>query len=69
MVTVKIIFIFLEAVMLLGVIMTTFLTDWLHAFECGYAYLYQILIVLMSLCAVIFQKEQQSIEWEHDKSE
>ena len=68
MVAVKIIFIVLEAVMLLGVIVVTFLTDWLHAFEYGYAYLYQILIVLMSLCSVVFQREQQSIEWEHDKS-
>lgn len=66
MVAVKIIFIVLEAVMLLGVIVVTFLTDWVKAFEYGYAYLYQILIVLMSLCAVIFQKEQQEINWEEE---
>ena len=62
--SVKVIFIVLETAMLLGVVICTFLTDWVTAFECGYAYLYQILIVLMSLCAVMFQREQQAIEWD-----
>ena len=61
---VKLIFIALELVMLTGVMMFTFLTDWAKETEAGTAWMFQTMIVLMTLCAVVFQKEQQTIEWD-----
>ena len=60
---VKCIFIAMETVMLLGVILFTFLTDWAKETEAGAAWMFQLMIVNMAILAVIFQKEQQAIEW------
>ena len=60
---VKLIFITLELVMITGVMMFAFLTDWPKETEAGTAWMFQTMIVLMTLCAVVFQKEQQNIEW------
>lgn len=60
---VKCIFIAMETVMLLGVILFTFLTDWVKETEAGAAWMFQLMIVNMAILAVIFQKEQQAIEW------
>jgi MFS-type transporter involved in bile tolerance (Atg22 family) len=66
---VKCIFIAMETVMLLGVILFTFLTDWVKETEAGAAWVFQLMIVNMAILAVIFQKEQQAIEWnEPDES-
>ena len=66
---VKCIFIAMETVMLLGVILFTFLTDWVKETEAGAAWMFQLMIVNMAILAVIFQKEQQDIEWnEPDES-
>ena len=66
---VKCIFIAMETVMLLGVILFTFLTDWVKETETGAAWMFQLMIVNMAILAVIFQKEQQDIEWnEPDES-
>lgn len=59
--SVKIIFIALELAMIIGVIMCTFATDWQKAVEEGAAWMYQSLIVLCALNAVVFQREQQNI--------
>ena len=61
---VKIIFIALELAMIAGVIMCTFATDWQKAVEQGAAWMYKLLIVLCALNAVVFQREQQAIEWD-----
>ena len=60
---VKLIFITLELVMITGVMMFAFLTDWVKETEAGTVWMFQTMIVLMTLCAVVFQKEQQNIEW------
>lgn len=60
---VKLIFIALELTMLTGVMMFTFLTDWAKEAEAGTAWMFQTMIVLLALCAVVFQREQQAIEW------
>ena len=60
---VKLIFITLELVMITGVMMFAFLTDWVKETEAGTAWMFQTMIVLMTLCAVVFQREQQNIEW------
>ena len=49
--------------MITGVMMFAFLTDWVKETEAGTAWMFQIMIVLMTLCAVVFQKEQQNIKW------
>ena len=49
--------------MITGVMMFAFLTDWVKETEAGTAWMFQTMIVLMTLCAVVFQKEQQNIEW------
>ena len=64
---VKIIFIVLELAMIMGVVMCTFATDWQQAVEQGAAWMYQLLIVLCALNAVVFQREQQAIEWDDDE--
>lgn len=60
--SVKIIFIALEVSMIIGVVMCTFATDWKKAVEEGAAWMYQLLIVLFALNAVVFQREQQNID-------
>ena len=62
--SVKIIFIALEVAMLVGVIMLVFIPDWPKRFEEDTAWMYQTLIVLFAINAVVFQKEQGSINWE-----
>lgn len=64
---VKIIFIAMEVAMIFGVIMFTFATDWQQATEQGAAWMYKLAIVLCSLNAVAFQREQQAIEWGNDE--
>jgi len=63
----KIIFIAMEVAMILGVIMLTFATDWQEATEHGAAWMYKLLTVLCALNAVVFQREQQAIEWNNDE--
>lgn len=63
---IKVIFIGLEWTMILGVAMFAFLTNWSSEIAHGSAWMFQTLIVLMAICAVIFQKEQQSIKWSGD---
>lgn len=59
--SVKIIFIALEVAMIIGVVMCTFVTDWQKAVEEGTEWMYQLLIVLCALNALVFQREQQNI--------
>lgn len=60
---VKLIFITLELVMITGVMMFSFLTDWKTEVEHETAWMFQVMIVLMTILAVVFQNEQQKIEW------
>lgn len=52
--------------MIFGVIVCTFATDWKQAAEQGAAWMYELLIVLCALNAVVFQHEQQAIEWDEE---
>ena len=61
------IFIAMEVAMILGVTMLTFLTDWKEVIDAESGWMFQLLIVLMSILAVIFQKEQQEIEWNDEE--
>lgn len=63
---IKIIFIAMEVSMLLGVVMLSFMTDWKEHMETESSWMFHTLIVLMALLAVVFQKEQQSIEWDEE---
>jgi hypothetical protein len=60
---IKLIFIAAELMMLSGIVMIAFFADW--ADEDGNSWMFQLLMVLMSIAAVLFQKEQQSIEWNY----
>ena len=51
-----------EAAMLLGVIIASFCTDWEYLQETGDAWTMHLLIVLMSICATVLQKEQQTLK-------
>lgn len=64
--SIKLIFIAMETAMLFTVIMLTFFTDWNKAIETESAWMFQLLIVLCSILAVTFQREQQSIEWDDE---
>ena len=64
--SVKVIFIAMEVAMLAGVILFTFLTDWVAVEEKGAAWMFKLMIVLLSANAVVFQCEQQKIEWNED---
>jgi hypothetical protein len=52
--------------MLIGIILFSFLTDWEEVESQGSSWMFRLIIVLMSICAVAFQKEQQSIEWDEE---
>lgn len=60
---IKLIFIAAELMMLSGIVMIAFFADW--AGENGNSRMLQLLMVLMSIAAVLFQKEQQDIEWDY----
>lgn len=59
-------FIAMEVAMILGVTMLTFLTDWKEVIDTESGWMFQLLIVLMSILAVVFQREQQEIEWDDE---
>lgn len=49
----------MEVICLLSVASLAFFTDWVYYTASGDAWMFQLLIVLMSLFAVILQREQQ----------
>lgn len=51
-----------EMAMMVGVILLSFLTDWSYLEETGDAWSLRLLIVLLSFCAVVLQREQQDIK-------
>ena len=53
----------MEMAMLLGVALFAFLTDWVEVEKQGMLLTFKIMIVLLSIGAVTFQREQQKIEW------
>lgn len=53
----------MEIAMLMGVFMIAFLTDW-QAIADESVWMHELLLVLCSVNAVIFQREQQNIDWE-----
>ena len=61
--SIKVIFIVMETVMLLTVILTVIFCDWTKRIAEETAWMYQSLIILASIGAVICQKEQQAIDW------
>ena len=67
--TVKILFIAMEIAMIIGVIMFSFCTNWIMEIECGVDWMFRLMIVLLTLCAVVFQREQQAIEWDEENEE
>lgn len=67
--SVKVIFIAMEVAMLLGVVLFVFLTDWVEVEKQGAAWMFKLMIVLLSANAVVFQHEQQKIEWNEDDEE
>jgi hypothetical protein len=66
---IKIIFITAELLMLSGVAIISFFTDWARMADSGELWKFQLLLVVMSVAAVTFQKEQQDIEWELEDEE
>lgn len=65
--SVKVIFIAMEVAMLLGVVLFVFLTDWTEVEKQGTSLTFKIMIVLLSIGAVVFQREQQEIEWDEEE--
>lgn len=65
--SVKVIFIAMEVAMLLGVALFAFLTDWAEVEKQGTSLTFKIMIVLLSIGAVTFQREQQKIEWDEEE--
>lgn len=63
---VKIIFISLEASMIIGIITALFITDWEDAIQHNMDWAYKFMIILMAIAAVVYQKEQQAIEWDEE---
>lgn len=67
--TVKYTFAIMEIVMLLGVILFTFCTDWEAVEEMDAAWMFKTMIVLCALNAVVMQSEYQSIIENEDDAE
>ena len=67
--SVKVIFIAMEVAMLLGVALFAFLTDWVEVEKQDVAWMFKLMIVLLSATALVFQYEQQKIEWNEDDEE
>lgn len=67
--SVKVILMAMEILMLLGVILLSLLTDWEKYAGTDAEMDMHALIVLMAVSAVVFQKEQQSIEWDEYEEE
>ena len=65
--SVKLIFIAMEIAMLLGVIMFVFLTDWVEVELEGSSWMFKLMIVLLSIGAVTFQREQQELEYDKEE--
>lgn len=59
---IKVILIALEIAMIVGMSMILFLTDWTTRED---LILLKILIVILAMFAVLFQKEQGEIKWEY----
>lgn len=66
---VKVIFIAMEMAMIAGVVLFTFLTDWVSVEKQGAGWMFKLMIVLLSANAVVFQHEQQKIQWNEDDEE
>ena len=67
--SVKVILMTMEILMLLGVVLLSLLTDWEKYAGTDAEVGMHALIVLMAVSAVVFQKEQQSIEWDEYEEE
>lgn len=67
--SVKVIFIAMEMAMIVGVVLFTFLTDWVEVEKQGAGWMFKLMIVLLAANAVVFQHEQQKIEWNEDDEE
>lgn len=61
---IKITFIALEFVMIVGLLMVVFLTNWSRVIESGEMLTFQTTIIVLAVGSVVFQKEQQEIEWD-----
>lgn len=64
---IKIILITLELASLLGVAISVFLTDWTSRAED--LIIAKVIIILLAILAVVYQREQGKIRWEDEKEE